>query len=142
MFSVQFSQICIQVYPPSPQCGLNSTNKKVLTKLCMKSENFFPHPELSDSTKKCFYWPQILYIHNFKIHFMYRVSQESSCWNYFNTHIELLIQRILGLVKNTLSSRVSQKKRLFQKNKKRNPPCISLWVSLKRSNGIFDLDHV
>ena len=34
------------------------------------------------------------------------------------------------------------KKTLFQKNKKRNPPCISLWVSLKRSNGIFDFDQV
>ena len=34
------------------------------------------------------------------------------------------------------------KKTLFQKNKKRNPPRISLGVSLNRSKRIFDFDQV
>ena len=34
------------------------------------------------------------------------------------------------------------RKTLFQKNKKRNPPSISLGVSLNRSKRIFDFDQV
>ena len=46
-------------------------------------------------------------------------------------------------IKNYYSSTLGcPRKTLFQKNRKRNPPRISLGVSLNRSKRIFDLDQV
>ena len=58
------------------------------------------------------------------------------CWVY----IDLL--RSLGLEGSFVYVLGCFTKTLFQKKNKRNPPCISLGVSLKGSKRIFDFDNV